>query len=82
MGSGCLVRGRLRKGGKCLGWIEWSRGREGELESGLRVLDARAFERGGQVLGVWSMDCGVDKVVSGPSGRLGEWAQAAWGEGV
>ena len=34
------------------------------------------------MLGVWGMDCGVDKVVLGPSGRTGEWAQAAWGEGV
>ena len=48
------------------------------MESGLKLLGARAFEKGGQVLGVWGMDSGVDKVVSGPSGRLGKWAQAAW----
>ena len=54
----------------------------GDLRSGLWLLGARAFERGGQVLGIWDMDCGMDKVVSGPSGRLGEWAQAAWGERV
>ena len=47
----------------------------GELESGLRLLGARAFEKGGQVLG-------VDRVVSKPRGRIGEWAQAAWCEGV
>ena len=64
------MRGRLRKGGKCLGWTGWSRGREGELGSGLRLLGARAFEKGGQVLG-------VDRVVSEPRGRIGEWAQAA-----
>ena len=34
------------------------------------------------MLGIWGVDSGVDKVVSGPSGRLGEWAQAAWGKGV
>ena len=72
----------MRKGGKCLGWTGWSRDREGELGSGLRLLGARAFERGGQVLGIWGVDSGVDKVVSGPSGRLGEWAQVAWGKGV
>ena len=108
------MQGRLRKGGKCLGWTGWSRGREGELGSGLRLLGARAFERGGQVLGVWGVDSGVDKVVLGPIGRMGsglrllgtrafekggqvlgvvrvvlgprgqtgEWAQAAWCEGV
>ena len=37
---------------------------------------------GGQVLRVWGMDSGVDKMVSGPSGQLGEWAQAAWCESV
>ena len=77
--------GRLRGGGKCLGfgvwtvgWTRWSRGREGELGSGLRLLGARSFERGGQVLGIWGVDNGVDKVVSGPRRRIGEWAQAAW----
>ena len=34
------------------------------------------------MLGVWGMDSGVDKMVSGPSGRLEEWALAAWCEGV
>ena len=58
-----------------MGWTRWSRGREGKLGSGLRLLGARAFEKGGQVLG-------VVKVVSGPRGRTGEWAQAAWCEGV
>ena len=67
VGSGCLGRGRLRKGGKCLGWSGWSRGREGELGSGLRLLGARVFEKGGQVPG-------VDRVVSGPRGQTREWA--------
>ena len=42
----------------------------------------RGHLRGGQVLRVWGVDSGVDKVVLGPSERIGEWAQAAWGEGV
>ena len=45
------------------------------MESGLRLLGARAFEKGGQVLG-------VDRVVSGPRGRTGEWTQAAWCKGI
>ena len=76
------MRGRLRREGKCLGfgvwtvgWTKWSRGRVGDLGSRLRLLGTRAFEKGGQVLG-------VDKVVSGPRGRIEEWAQAAWCEGV
>ena len=68
VGSGCLVRGQLRKGGKCLGVSGWSRGREGELGSGLRLFGARAVEKGGQVLGDCSMDSGVVRVVSGPRG--------------
>ena len=47
----------------------------GDLGSRLRLLGTRAFEKGGQVLG-------VDKVVLGPRGRIEEWAQAAWCEGV
>ena len=34
------------------------------------------------MLGVWGMDSRVDKVVLGLRGRIGEWAQAAWCEGV
>ena len=80
------------------------------MESGLRLLGARAFERGGA--SAWGLGCGqwggqgglgaekanwgvgsgclvkggqvlgVVRVVSGPRGRIGEWAQAAWCEGV
>ena len=122
VGSGCLVRGRLRRGGKCLGfgvwsvrWTRWSRGRVDDLRSGLRLLGVRAFERGGGKclgFGVWTVEwtrwsrgrvgdlgsglrllgarafekggqvLGVDRVVSGLRGRIGEWAQAAWGERV
>ena len=83
------MRGRLRGGGQCLGfgvwpvgWTVWSRCREGELGSGLRLLGARAFERGGPVLEVWGLASEVDSVVSGPRGRIGEWDQATWCEGV
>ena len=76
------MRGRLRGGGKCLGfgmwtvgWTRWSRGRVGELESELSLLGARAFEKGEQVLA-------VVRVVSGPRGQTGEWAQTAWCEGI
>ena len=82
------MRGRLRRGGKCLGfgvcpvgWSGWSRGREGELGSGLRLLGARAFE-GGPVLGVRGLDSGVVRVFLGLRGRIEEWAQVAWCEGV
>ena len=34
------------------------------------------------MLGVWGVDCEVDRVVSEPRGRIGEWAQATWCEGV
>ena len=44
------MRGRLREGGKCLGWSGWSRGREGKLGSGLRLLGARASDMGVLVL--------------------------------
>ena len=47
----------------------------GDLGSGLRLLGASAFEKGGQVLG-------VDRVVLESRGQIGEWAQAAWCEGV
>ena len=46
------MRGRLREEGKCLGWSGWSRGQEGELGSGLRLLGARASDMGLQVLRV------------------------------
>ena len=61
-----------------VGWLGWSRGRDGELGSGLRLLGARVFEWAGQVLGIWGVDNGV---VSGPRRQIGEWAQAAWCEG-
>ena len=67
-GSRCLVRGQLGKGGQFLGWSGWSRGREGELGSGLRLFGARAVEKGGQVLGDCGVDSGVVRVVSGPRG--------------
>ena len=50
-------------------------GPSGRLGKWAQAAWARAFERGGQVLG-------VDRVVSGLRGRTGEWAQAAWYEGV
>ena len=50
-------------------------GPSGRMGSGLRLLGARAFEKGGQVLG-------VIRVVSGPRGRTREWAHAAWCKGV
>ena len=69
------MRGQLRKGGKCLGiavwtvgWSGWSRGREGELGSGLRLLGARVVGKGGQVLGDCGVDSGVVRVVSRPRG--------------
>ena len=34
------------------------------------------------MLRVWGVDSGVDKVVSGLRGRIGEWAKASWCEGV
>ena len=40
------------------------------------------LRRGGQVLGDWGIDCGVDRVVSEPRRQIGEWAQAAWCEGI
>ena len=36
---------------------------------------------GGQVLGIWDVDSGVVRVVSGPRWQIGEWAQAASCEG-
>ena len=47
----------------------------GDLGSGLRLFGARVFEKGEQVLG-------VVRVVLGSRGRIGEWALAAWCEGV
>ena len=83
------MREPLRGGSKCLGfvvwtvgWTGWSRGQEGELGSRVRLLGARAFERGGPVLGVRGLDSGVDRVVSGPKEPIGEWAQAPLCEGV
>ena len=46
------MQGHLREGGKCLGWSGWSRGREDELGSRLRLLDTRASDMGVQVLRV------------------------------
>ena len=57
-----------------VGWSGWSRGQEGELGSGLRLLGARVVGKGGPVLG-------VVRVVSGRRGETGEWAQAVWCEG-
>ena len=68
VGSGCLVRGKLGKGGQFLEWSGWSRGREGELGSGLRLFGARAVEKGRQVLGDCGVDSGVVRVVSEPRG--------------
>ena len=50
-------------------------GPSGRMGSGLRLLRARAFEKGGQVLG-------VVRVVLGPRGRTGEWAQPTWCKGI
>ena len=35
-----------------MGWTGWSRSQEGELGSGVRLLGARAIDRGVEVLGV------------------------------
>ena len=45
--------------------VSGPRGRTGKWA---QAAWARAFEKGGKVLGIWGMDSGVDKVVSGPSG--------------
>ena len=63
VGSGCLVQGQLGKGGKCLRWSEWSRGRKGELGSGLRLLGARIVGKGGHLLGDCGVESGVVRVV-------------------
>ena len=34
------------------------------------------------MLGVWGLNSGVDRVVSGPREPIGEWAQAPLCEGV
>ena len=57
-----------------VGWSGWSRGQEGELGSGLRLVGARPVGKGGPVLG-------VVRVVSGPRGRTREWVEAVWCEG-
>ena len=51
-----------------VGWLRWSRGREGELGSGLRLLGARVVGKGGQVLRDCGVDSGVVRVVSEPRG--------------
>ena len=70
-GSGCLVRRRLRRHDKFLGLgaravvsSATSRGIEVSFGRGLRLLGARALERGLEVLRVCCLDSGVDRVVS------------------